>query len=273
MTWTVIGARGFIGSAFTRALRARGDEVVELTSSAALEWDADLGDVVYASGVAWDANRRAADAQTLHVDVPRALLEKRITSLMYISSTRVYGDAIRTNEPASLHVDESDVYASSKIAGEKAMLADPRPSVKVVRLSNVYGESFRSGLMLSDFLRQAAQTGSIVVRSSRASEKDHVSIEDVVELTLRIVRHGKERLYNVAAGKNTLQGAVLDAIAASSGCRITVEGDAIVRFAPIDISRVRDEFDFQARDVIADIPALWEAFRAHFASISGAGVH
>lgn len=265
MTYTVVGARGFIGEAFVRALRERGAGVNPMTHAQALETSVELGDVIYASGVAWDAHTRIDDAVRLHVDAPLALLKKRIHSFTYISSTRVYGDSSRTDEAAPAHVGCADVYAATKSTGEVIVLSDPRPQARVVRLSNVYGPSFRSGLMSSDFLRQAATAGVIEVRSSRASEKDHVSVEDVVNLSLRILESGKQRVYNIAAGRNTNQGALLDRIAAASGCSVKVaaQSPAIV-FAPIDVQRVREEFDFRARDILDDVPALWRAFEQHF---------
>lgn len=264
MTWTVIGARGFIGSSFVRALQGRGESVRTLTHVEALDAVADLGDVLYATGVAWDADKRPADASRMHVDVPRALLQRNVRSLLYLSSTRVYGDDSNTAEEATLPPGR-DVYAQTKAAGEAVVLADARPSMRVIRLSNVYGASFDSGLMLSDFLRQAATTGKISVRSSEGSSKDHVSVDDVVELGLRIAREGRERIYNVAAGRNTVQGDLLRAIAAASGCAIDVAPHApTVTFAPIAVGRVRAEFSFVPRNVLDDIPALWNAFASHF---------
>jgi nucleoside-diphosphate-sugar epimerase len=265
--YTIVGGRGFIGAAFLRLLAERGVEAVGLTHAEALEFDGDLGDVIYASGVAWDANRRLAESIRLHVDVPLALLGKRLRSFTYVSSTRIYGDSAATHEATPAHVAQGDVYAATKAAGEVIVLADSRPEMRVVRLSNVYGSSFRSGLMSSDFLRQAATTGAIEVRSSGESEKDHVSVEDAVDVTLRIAASGKERVYNIAAGRNTKQGELLERIAAVSGCRVNVKpGSPRVVFAPIDVARIRGEFDFRARNVLDDVPALWRAFEAHFAA-------
>jgi len=267
MTYSVIGARGFIGSAFVRVLGERGISVSSLTHAEALERTDDLGDVIYASGVAWDANKRLSDAVRTHVDVPLALLEKSLRSFTYVSSTRVYGNSSETHETTPAHVAQGDVYAATKAAGEVVVLSDPRSSVRVVRLSNVYGPSFGSGLMSSDFLRQAACTGRIEVRSSRDSEKDHVSVDDVVDMTLQIVASGKERVYNLASGKNTKQGRLLDRIASVSGCSVDVlPGSPSIVFAPIDVRRIRDEFGFRARDVLDDVPALWKVFEQHFAS-------
>jgi nucleoside-diphosphate-sugar epimerase len=271
MNWTVVGARGFIGSAFVRRLQERGETVVSLTHSEAATTGIELGHVIYASGVAWDAEKRVADSVSMHIDVPLALLGKKLQSLTYVSSTRVYGDASETGEASVSRIRANDVYAATKAAGEAVILADPRPAARVVRLSNVYGPSFGSGLMLSDFLRQAATTGRIAVRSSSESAKDHVSVEDVVELTLRIATEGRERVYNIAAGRNTRQGDILDAIKAASGCQVDVDPQGrAVRFQPIEIERVRGEFNFTARDVVVDVPELWRAFRAHFASLSEA---
>jgi nucleoside-diphosphate-sugar epimerase len=267
VTYTVVGARGFIGSAFVRVLRERGSDVVEMTHDQALCADGDLGHIIYASGVAWDAGKRVAEAVRMHVDVPLALLRKHLRSFTYVSSTRVYGDSTKTHETAPAYVAQGDVYAATKAAGEIIVLGDSRPELRVVRLSNVYGRSFRSGLMSSDFLRQAAVTGIIAVRSSADSEKDHVSVEDVVDVTLRIASSGKERVYNIAAGRNTKQGELLERIAAVSGCRIDVRaGSSTVAFAPIDVARIRSEFDFRAHDILDDVPGLWRDFEGHFQS-------
>ena len=265
-SFTVVGARGFIGGTFVRVLRERGANVRALTHEEAAQIQDDLGDVIYASGVAWDAERRPHDTLRAHAEVPAAILRGRLRTFTFVSSTRVYGDSAATDEEACARVFPRDVYATTKLAGESLVLSDPRPGMRVVRLSNVYGPSYSSGLLLSDFLRQAATTNRIVVRSARDSEKDHVSVEDVVDVCLRIAVEGRHRIYNVAAGRNTLQGDILDAIATVSGCAIDVAENApTVRFVPIRNDRIRDEFAFHAAGILDDIPALWESFRAHFA--------
>ena len=262
---TVVGARGFIGSAVAAAARAQSKDVVECTHDA-VPSDVELGTLVYCSGFAWGAERDPFNAYRVHaVDVANILERARYAQAIYISSTRVYDRANESDESADTPVRagaRADVYAASKLAGEGIVLA-AREENRVVRCSNVYGESLRSELFLSDILRQAAKTGRISIRSSLRSAKDYVSVVDVADCVLRIAGGSRERIYNVAAGRNTTHGALLDRLHSVVPFELEIapqSPDVVVR--EIDVRRIQDEFAFEARDVLDDLPRLAEAFRA-----------
>ena len=258
----VVGARGFIGSAIARRARADGHEVMECRHDALPEGN--LGIVLYCSGVAWGADRDPIAAYRRHVADLLPLLEPaRSERLVYLSSTRVYDHASKTSEatpPALRSDDPADTYALSKLAGEGLVLS-AGPQHRVVRCSNVYGESFRSELFLSDILRQAATTGRIAIRTALDSSKDYVSVDDVAEAVLAIAAGSEHRIYNVAAGRNTTHGALLAAIARAVPFELSVAPDAPTVVAPlIDAGRLQSEFPFEPRDVLEDVGGLARAF-------------
>ena len=266
---TVVGARGFVGSAVVARARESGFDVLECRHDD-VPGNADLGTVVYCAGVAWDADRRPVDAYRTHVAAVAAILENgRYDRLVYISSTRVYDRSDGTAEETPLRVRSDlpgDTYALSKLAGEGAVLS-ARSENRVLRCSNIYGPSLRSGLFLSDVLRQAATTGRIALRSSLDSSKDYVSVDDVARLSLQVAHGSDHAIYNVAAGTNTTHRSLLEVILQLAPVDVDIAaGSPTVVVPPIDIRRIQREFGFEARPVIDDLPSVVKAFLAGCAS-------
>ena len=147
--------------------------------------------------------------------------------------------------------------------GEAACLADTRPehTTRVARLSNVYGPDYLSDNFLSSILRNAVR-GHVVLHTSRASEKDYVGIEEVVALLPRIAASGRERVYNIASGVNTRNGALLDELTRLTRCVVEVaEGAPTTTFPMISADRIRREFDFTQLPVLTALAGLVTAFR------------
>jgi nucleoside-diphosphate-sugar epimerase len=262
---TVVGARGFIGSAVAESARAQGLDLVEARHDA-VPASKYLGSVIYCSGVAWQADERPLDAYDRHVGaVSRILRECRYDRVVYLSSTRVYDGSNGTSEGDAIatHSDRlSDVYTISKLAGENLVLSASSEN-RVVRASNVYGASLRSQLFLSDILRQAASTGRVALRSALDSSKDYVSVADVATQLLRIASGSCSPVYNVAAGTNTTHRAILDVIGSVIPIRIEIaEGAPTLVVPPIDVRRTFAEFPIQSRRVLDDVPQLALAFKA-----------
>jgi nucleoside-diphosphate-sugar epimerase len=148
--------------------------------------------------------------------------------------------------------DPSDLYNLSKLMGESLCQQDCRKNIRVVRLSNVVGgEDADSSNFLPTLVREA-RGGRLLMRTSLDSVKDYIHIDDVVDILLRIAAGGRERLYNVASGIQTTHEQWATQLAIRTGCKVEVEpGAPTVRFIPVDIGRIRAEFDFQPRPVLS----------------------
>lgn len=263
--FTVLGASGFIGSRIVRALDARalpyrapqrGDDLRGMP----------LGDVLYSIGLTADFRRRPYDTVRAHVCHLLSLLEGAdFESFLYLSTTRLYGKAGSTGEDVSLVVnphDPSDLYNLSKLMGESVCLATNRPNVRIARLSNVYGDDFSSENFLSSVIRDAVMQGHVTLHTSRASAKDYVSIDDVVQLLPRIAREGRQRMYNVASGMNTTNAEILDVVRQQTGCRVEWSEDAeTIAFPPIRIDRICDEFDYAPSPIVDSLAGLIGAYQ------------
>lgn len=263
---TVLGATGFVGRHLIRHLAASGiaceaprrDDVG--VSGAGL-FGRDLGHVIYCIGVTADFRRRPFETVDAHVTLLAELLRRgRFASLLYLSSTRVYQGAAATAEETRLSVspsDPSDLYNLTKLTGEALCLWHPDPGVRVARLSNVYGVDPESDNFLPSVLRDAIVRGRVLLGTGRASEKDYVAVEDVAAALTGIAFGGRHRLYNVASGENVSHGAILDRIAAETGCAVEVApGAPDVRFPPIDTGRLRAEFGWRPGLLPDALPAL-----------------
>ncbi|WP_228856686.1 hypothetical protein [Desulfomarina profundi] len=65
-----------------------------------------------------------------------------------------------------------------------------------------------------------------------------------------IACRGKQKIYNVAGGRQITHAEWLEQLVCLTGCTVEVEeGAPLVKFVPVDISRVKEEFGFSSQSV------------------------
>ena len=271
--FTVFGAQGFIGSHLCEHLEQSGHEVARPGRGDPLAREP--GHVVYCVGVTADFRTRPHDTVTAHISYLADIVGRmRPLSFLYLSSTRVYKGGDSGGETATLALrpsDPDDLYNATKIAGEALCLAQPNEAVRVVRLSNVFGSRMHADHrprheFLAAVIREAVHTGRVRLGTALDSEKDYVAIEDVVRGIERVALYGRHRLYNIASGRNLTHRAILDRLAALSGCTVTVAHGARRAFYPtIDTLRIAGEFrdgdPWLPTSLLDNMPALVAAAR------------
>ncbi|HYB10587.1 MAG TPA: NAD(P)-dependent oxidoreductase [Alphaproteobacteria bacterium] len=266
MSFTILGGSGFIGSRLAMELRASGEEVFAPGRDDGAYLSRELGHVIYCVGVTSDFHSRPLDTVDAHVAALMPLLRcGRFESLLYLSSTRVYRGCADGREDAilSLRVEASDdLYNTSKLMGEAICLASGRPSMRVVRLSNVYGEGMSRKTFLASILRDAVETGLMHLNTTPDSRKDYLSLDDLTPLLPRIAAAGRHRIYNVASGSNVTNGELAQRISHLTGCRIGIAANARSSVFPqISIDRAQREFGFAPARLEEHLPALVEFMR------------
>lgn len=250
--FTILGATGFIGSRLAHYLIQKGDAVAQLKFDDAVA-ATDLGHVIYCIGLTADFRSRPFDTMDAHVNrLGEFLKNTHVQSFLYLSSTRIYGNASSTKEGASIPIDPStpsDLYNISKLAGEALCLNHDDPAVRVARLSNVFGAGSNSTAMapdnfLASIIQSAVGEGHIPLMTALESCKDYIAVDDVIRALRLISLRGDERLYNVASGANTSNDEITREISRRAGCSVSVEpGAATSTFPQIDITRLRAAFD------------------------------
>ncbi|HEX6046286.1 MAG TPA: NAD(P)-dependent oxidoreductase [Pyrinomonadaceae bacterium] len=257
---TVLGASGFIGSRLVERLAALGREHLAVRRDDAIP-SGPLGTVVYCIGLTADYRSRTFDTIEAHVcKLLEVVRESDFESLLYLSSTRLYGGSESTSEETLIRVSPLDVYNASKIAGESLVLNCGRPA-RVVRISNVYGNDFDSHNFLSTIINDAITQQKVVLQTSAESAKDYISVDRVVDGLVAIATRGKERIYNLASGVNVSNDELTEALRRLTGCTIEYAPSApLATFPPINIDRVRAEFDLPTSNVLDDLPQLLDAY-------------
>jgi nucleoside-diphosphate-sugar epimerase len=251
--FTVLGGSGYIGSRLVAHLRSLGHSVWAPLRADPKVFTRPLGHVIYCVGLTADFRTRPFDTVEAHVSLLADVLHRsRFSSLLYLSSTRVYMGAASTQEDAPLFVQPSDasyLYNLSKLTGESLCHASGRPAVRVARLSNVVGPGMdaESGNMVADLLQQARQ-GRVVLHSNPNSAKDYIHVSDVLDWLPRIALQGSHSVYNVASGHQTTHAQWLEWLQQRTGCVVDVSSHAPHHsFSPINVSRMQDEFNVVAR--------------------------
>ena len=264
--FTIIGGKGLIGRNLVAHLSELGHSCWAPERGEPRIFDEPLGHVVYAAGVTGDFRLRTFDTVRAHVCDLLELLERaRFDSLLYLSTTRVYGLAAAGDEDAALPVsplEPGDVYTISKLMGESICLAGGMADLTAVRLSNVYGGDFSSPNFLDSIVRDAVDRGCIVLRSHPASAKDYVSIDEVVDLLTKITLFGRRHIYNLASGVNVTNQSLVERLREITGCAVEIQSseDPVV-YPNISINRICAEFGFAPSSVIDALDGLVETYR------------
>ena len=266
---TVLGASGFIGAHLVARLQQLNvpylapDREEELAGKS-------LGHLIYCIGLTADFRHRSFETIDAHVcTLLKAIKESEFDSLLYLSSVRLYhgqeksaneDDPVRVNP---LHPDH--LYNLSKAMGESLSLNCRKPA-HVVRLSAVYGPDFASENFLSAIIRDAILKKKVVLETSLDSERDYVSVGDVVDLLIKISTGGRQRIYNVASGINVSHREVTRVVSEFTGCNVEIVDSAPKIASPIiNIERIKEEFGFQPSRFLDDVGKLVDLFKAHYA--------
>jgi len=250
---TVLGAGGWIGAALVADLRRQGRPVRAVDRAGLLAWLAERdqqGPVIYAIGLTADFRQRPYATAEAHVGLlSQALKRPGVDQLLLLSSTRVYARSSDTRETAvlpCLSSDPSDLYNLSKLLGEALVLQDPRPGLKVVRLSNVVGPGQPVSTFVGALLEEARATGMVTIQQPVDTAKNYVALADVVRLLPLIAELGQQRLYNLGSGRNTRHAEVA-AWLERQGTRVRfASGEAActgLSFPPLAIDRLAAEFE------------------------------
>jgi nucleoside-diphosphate-sugar epimerase len=263
--FTVLGGHGFIGRHLVARIAALGHEVQAPERGS--PWpEGDLGHVVYAVGLTADFRTRSVATVDAHVNLLARLVDRgRFQDLLYLSSTRVYkglsGEVAEEAALCALPQDGDDLYNLSKMMGE-ALCLQAAAGGRVARLSNVYGPGPSSPSFLASVVDDAVRRGRVVLHTSLDSEKDYVPVDQVADLLVRIALQGRQRVYNIASGRNVAHRAVMDRLRAVTGCTVEVPpGAPRTTFPPISVQRAVAEFGWQARRVEDGIAELVQASR------------
>ncbi|HSK62685.1 MAG TPA: NAD(P)-dependent oxidoreductase [Pyrinomonadaceae bacterium] len=263
---TILGASGFIGSHLADKLGQLHFDVHAIRRGEPIP-QRNLGDVIYCIGVTADFRSRTFATVESHVcallDVARTC---NFESLLYLSSTRLYAGNDSTAEEQPLRVrphNPDDLYNISKAMGESIALNCGRPA-RVARIANVYGPDFTSANFLPSILKQAASGETIVLQTAPESAKDYISVADVVDGLIQIATKGQQQIYNLASGVNVSHREIAETLQRSTGCAVEFATAAPeIKSPPINIDRMRSEFNFAAASILDDLPQLVQLYRAN----------
>lgn len=271
MKFTVFGGGGFVGSHLVNHLKLQGHTVTVPGRDLGGIFSIDLGHVVYAIGLTGNFRSRPFDTVESHVCLLSRLLQRcRFDSWLYLSSTRVYSglhlQKVATEKSDIVVVPGSDsLYNLSKLMGESLCLACPNPSVRVARLSNVYGAGISTDTFLGSVIDDLRLHGRVTVNESPDSGKDYVASSDVVSLLEVISRRGLQRLYNVASGRIVAHRDLFEKIGQLTGFASDYSDGCMTRTFPlVDISLAQKEFGFQPKHLLDTVGGLLAECGVHY---------
>jgi nucleoside-diphosphate-sugar epimerase len=258
---TVLGASGFIGSNIVNKLTKTGEEVYAPKRGENFG-DRNLGDIIYSIGMTADFRTKPFETVAAHICVLNEILKEcSFNSLTYLSSTRVYINATKKNaeEEDKILVDPAnadELYTLTKLTGERLCLSSGR-NVKVVRLSNIIGNDFNSDNFLTDIVRRINKKGAFTLFSTLSSAKDYLFIDDAVDLLIKIALAGKEKVYNVASGKNSTNEEIINELKKNLQFSYQVSENAKeIKFPEISVKKINTEFDFKPTSIAQQISTL-----------------
>lgn len=264
MKFTVFGGSGFIGKHLVKYLRWQGHDVhtpcrAEIPVATANA----LGHVIYAIGLTGDFRTRPYDAVEAHACLLSKLLKSsQFDSWLYLSSTRIYSSLPRdtlANESVAIPLTPGidSLYDLSKMLGEALCLTHPSPTVRVARLSNVYGLGQSKHTFLGSVVQELRETNRVQINESKDSCKDYVAVDDVLPLLQAIAMHGKRRIYNIASGQLTTHAQLAQKLASLTGAEIVFSQNAPRRiFPPIDVSTAVADFRFAPALILDQLDGL-----------------
>jgi nucleoside-diphosphate-sugar epimerase len=232
----VLGAGGFLGRRLLAACAAAGVETAALGSRELDLTNPDAGaqlaqrlrpaDVlVFLAALTPDKGRDSATLMR-NLAMARAVCEAtrsvELAQLIYASSDAVYSFAttlICEETPAI----PTDLYGAMHRTRELMLDAEAKAPLAVLRLTAIYGANdTHNSYGPNRFARQALKDGRIALFGNGEETRDHLYVDDAVDLMLQTAMHGSTGVLNLVTGKSESFRAVADLVAAQAGRPIEI---------------------------------------------------
>jgi nucleoside-diphosphate-sugar epimerase len=192
--------------------------------------------------------------------VPKIIFNNKFDSFTLLSTTRLYFANPNTktseNDPININSNNKNfLYNSFKIAAENLCLTLNNKNIKVIRMSNLFGDNFTNqAYILPTWIRDSIINKKIDLFINKNSTKDFIYVDDAFDVLLKIIKTGKHRLYNVASGKNIKLSKILKEIKKITNCKINYANSSnIIKEPKINIKRIVNEFNFKPKNNLIDL--------------------
>jgi nucleoside-diphosphate-sugar epimerase len=132
---------------------------------------------------------------------------------------------------------------------ELVLATEAKAPLAMLRLTAVYGAGdTHNSYGPNRFIRQALKDGRIALFGNGEETRDHLHVDDAVDLILKDISHGSSGLLNVATGKSATFRAVADMIAAHAGRPVEI--------APSPRQNPATHRHFDGTDLLRAFPGL-----------------
>ena len=252
-SFTIFG-QGFVGTNISIFLKKKKYNLF-LPKKGKYKFKKNLHNVIYCIGNQnWLKDLKVTYDAQLGL-VPEIIFNNKFDSFTFLSTTRLYfansEGKTSENDPININSDDKNFfYNSLKIAAENLCLSLNNKNIKVVRMSNLFGDNFTNQVyLLPTLIRNSIKYKKINIYISKNSTKDFIYVNDVFDVLLKIIKRGKHRLYNVASGKNIKLSKILKEIKKITNCKINYTYNSnVVKEPKINIKRIINEFNFKTKN-------------------------
>lgn len=212
----VLGAAGFVGGAVARRLAARGGAVLALTRDdvdfqapgapeklAGFLLPDDAVVAVAAKAPCRNAEMLAENIQMV-LTMTKALALRPVAHVVNVGSDAVFADVpVPITEDGTPKAPKS-VHGAMHLAREIAFANEVTTPLAIVRPTLIYGAADpHNGYGPNQFRRKADAGEDIVLFGEGEERRDHVFIDDVAEIILRILESRSIGDLNIATGEVT----------------------------------------------------------------------
>jgi UDP-glucose 4-epimerase len=231
----VLGA-GFIGGATVRRLCSEGIEVVALgrdscdllASDAAKRLTAALrpyDTLVFVSARAPCKNvEMLMENMRMGEAVCVALKNQPVAHVIYISSDAVYKDSAKPLSESSCAEPDS-LHGVMHLTREVMLRSEFSGPLIYVRPTLTYGiDDPHNGYGPNRFRRLAAEHKDIALFGEGEEQRDHVAVDDIAELLLRIVLHCSTGIVNAVSGDVVSFRGLAELVAAQFTPQVLIQG-------------------------------------------------
>ena len=127
--------------------------------------------------------------------VPKIIFDNKFNSFTLISSTRLYLNSSKKNTKESNLIQinpniKNLFFNSLKLSAESLCLSLPNKRIRVVRMSNLFGDNFSNQIyLLPTLIRNAINDKKINIFINKKSSKDFLYVNEAIDVLLKIIKN------------------------------------------------------------------------------------